>query len=162
MPVLTKDQLTLILVIASGCLILTVLWVAALRFTSDQEENFRAAISQDLADAKATYELLRAQISSTNKKYEAYRTTMGNSSDEERNSAHRAWTDSKEHECELEVMLRKQVAAIAAKAKERSERIVLPEWLREDSGWQGLQKHILNSKFYEPIAGCKLHYDKMR
>jgi hypothetical protein len=162
MSVLTKDQKTLIFVIGSGCFILIVLWVASLRFTGDQEENFRAAISQDLAGARATYELLRAQIRATRKKYEAYQTTLRNSSDEERNSAHRDWIASKEHECELDVMLRKRVAAIEAKVKDQTSRVILPEWLREDKDWQTLQKHIATSEFFEPIGGCKAHYAKLR
>jgi hypothetical protein len=162
MSVQTKDQLTLALVIGSGCLVLMALWVAALRFTNDGDENIRSDITRDLIKATATYESLRTQMSATNKADETYQATRGRGSDEEQNEAYSAWTNSREKECELEVFLRKQVYAIEANVKERFRRILPPYWLREDQIWQTLQKHILNSEFYEPIGGCRAHYDKLR
>jgi hypothetical protein len=162
MSVLTKDQLTLLVVISSGCLVLLMLWVAALQFTNGADENFRSEIDRELAEARTTYQSLKAQMSSTAKARESYEATRERGNDEERHKAYTAWTHSSEKECELEVLVRKRVAAIEAKVKDRAGKIVLPEWLRENQRWQSLQRHMANSEFYEPIGGCRAHYDKLR
>jgi hypothetical protein len=162
MSVRMKDRGILILVIGSSCVVLILLWFASLHFTSLREEAFRASIANDLVDAIATYESLRVQIVAANKEHESYQATIKRDSEEQWNAAYAGWINSRERECDLEVLLRKRLAAIEGKVRDRSERIVLPEWLREDKDWQTLQKHVATSEFLEPIDGCKAHYGKLR
>lgn len=152
---------TLTLIISLSCGICVLGWFAWSQFTRAKEDNFRTAILKDLSEAATTHESLRAHTAETKKHYELYQSAIDLGNAEERTKTRTAWTISSEPECELEVLLRLQVATIEQKVKDRSGR-VLPEWLRQHHGWQTLQEHLRKSEFFEPLGGCKGHYDKFR
>jgi len=95
------------------------------------------------------------------KHYELYRAAIARGTAEDREKTRTAWTQSSEDICDLEVLLRKQVATLEKKIKERSGRS-LPEWIGLDRDWQLIEDHLRNSEFFEPLDGCKKHYEKIR
>jgi hypothetical protein len=151
----------LLLILNVSWAILVLVWFAWSQFTRAKEENYRAAILKDLSEAARTHDSLRAHAAETKKHYELYQAAIDRGNAEERAKTGTAWTISSEPECELEILLRKQVATVAKKVKDRSGR-VLPEWLRQHHGWQTLQEHLRTSEFYEPLEGCKAYYEKIR
>jgi len=97
----------------------------------------------------------------TKKHYELYQAAIDRGNAEERDKTRTAWTISSEPECELEILLRKQVATVEKKVKDRSGRL-LPEWIRLHRDWQMIKGHLQNSEFYGPLDGCQAHYEKIR
>ena len=152
---------TLILTISLSCGIWVLVWFAWSQFTRAKEENFRAAIFKDLSEATRTHDSLRAHAAETKKHYELYQAAIDRGNAEERDKTRTAWTVTSEQGCELEVLLRKQVATVEKKVKDRSGRL-LPEWIRLHRDWQMIMEHLRNSEFYEPLDGCKAHYEKIR
>jgi hypothetical protein len=156
-----EKRATLILIISLSCGIWVLVWFAWSQFTTVKEDNFRAAILKDLSEAARTQDSLRAHTAETKKHYELYQAAIDRGNAEEKDKTRTAWTETSEQGCELEVLLRLQVATIEQKVKDRSGR-VLPEWLRQHHGWQTLQEHLRKSECFEPLGGCKGHYDKFR
>jgi hypothetical protein len=152
---------TLLLIISLCFGILVLYWFSWSQFTRAKEEKFRAAILKDLSEAATTHESLRAHAAVTKKHYELYQAAIDRRNAEESDKTRTAWTVSSEQGCELEVLLRKQVATIEKNVKDRSGRL-LPEWIRLHHDWQTLQEHLRKSEFFEPLGGCKGHYDKFR
>jgi hypothetical protein len=152
---------TLTLIVSLCCGILVLLWFAWSQFTRAKEENFRAAILKDFSEAARTHDSLRAHAAETTKHYELYQAAIDRGNAEERDKTRTAWTISSEPECELEILLRKQVATIEKRVKDRSGRL-LPEWIRLRRDWQMIKGHLQKSEFYEPLDGCKEHYEKIR
>lgn len=156
-----EKRATLILIISVSCGIWVLVWFAWSQFTRAKEENYRAAIFKDLSEAARTYDSLRAQTEATKKGYDLYQAATQHGIVEEQNKTLTAWSNSSEQECELEVLLRKQVTRIKQKVKDPSGR-ALPEWLRKHHGWQTLEEHLEKSEFFEPLGRCKKHYDMIR
>ena len=154
-----RNRLLLILNVSWAILVLV--WFAWSQLTRAKEENYRAAILKDLSEAARTHDSLRAQAAVTKKHYELYQAAIDRGNAEERAKTRTAWAISSEPECELEVLLRKQVATLEKNVKDRSGRL-LPEWIRLHHDWQTLQEHLRKSEFFEPLGGCKGHYDKFR
>jgi hypothetical protein len=152
---------TLPLIISLSFGILVLLWFAWSQFTTVKEENFRAAILKDLSKAVRTHDSVRAQTAVTKMNYELYQAAINRRTAEESEKATTAWTHSSEEECELEVLLRKQVATTKKRIRDRSGRL-LPEWIRLHRDWQMIEEHLRTSDFYEPLDGCKEHYEKIR
>jgi hypothetical protein len=150
---------TLTLIVSLCCGILVLLWIAWSQFTRAKEENYRAAIFKDLSEAARTHDSVTAQTVMTKINYKLYQAAIERGTAEEK--ATTAWTQSSEEECELAVLLRKQVATIEKKVKDRSGRL-LPEWIRLHRDWQMIEEHLRTSEFYVPLGGCKEHYDKIR
>ena len=154
-------RVTLTLIISLCCGILVLYWFMWLEFTRVKEENFRVAVLKDLSEAARTHDSLRAHAAVTKKHYELYQAAIDRGNAEERDKTRTAWTISSEPECELEILLRKQVATVEKKVKDRSGRL-LPEWIRLHRDWQMIKGHLQNSEFYEPLDGCQAHYEKIR
>ena len=156
-----EKRTTLLFIISVSCGIWVLVWFSWSQFTRAKEANYRAAIFKDLSEAARTHDSLMAHAAVTKKHYELYQAAIDRGNAEERAKTRTAWTISSEPECELEVLLRKQVATVEKKVKDRSGR-VLPEWIRLHRDWQTLQEHLRKSEFFEPLGGCKGHYDKFR
>jgi hypothetical protein len=107
---------TLTLVISLCCGILVLLWFAWSQITRTREENFRAAVLKDLGEATRTYDSLSAQTATTKKHYELYQAAIGCGTVEDREKSRRVWAIGSEQQCELEVLLRRQVATIEKKS----------------------------------------------
>ena len=140
-----RYTLTLVASLCFGILVL--LWFAWSQFTSIQEENFRATIGKDLAEAVRTYDLLKVHTVTTKKHYEIYQAAIDQGTAEGRSKTWALWTITKEQECELVFLLRNQIATIERKVKDRSGRVV-PEWIRLHRDWQMLKEHLRESEFY--------------
>jgi hypothetical protein len=153
---LMKDDIILIVVTILGCFVLTVLGLALLKLSNDRQESIRAALNKDLANARATYKSLIAQIEATLKGYELYQASIGREGEIEGPKAYGAWNNNRERECELEALLRSQISGIDMRLRNSYGRIVIPSWLREDQDWQSLQQHRAESEFDEAIDGCKV------
>ena len=156
-----EKRATLILIISLSCGIWVLVWFAWSQFTRAKEDNYRAAILKDLSEAARTHDSLRAHTAETTKHYELYQAAIDRGNAEERDKTRTAWTVTSEQGCELEALLRKQVATVEKKVKDRSGRL-LPEWIRLHRDWQMIKEHLRNSEFYEPLDGCKAHYEKIR
>jgi hypothetical protein len=149
-----KDDIILIVLIISGCFVLVMLGFVLLKLSDNRQESIRASLNQDLTNARATYKSLMAQLEATLKAYELYQASIGREDEVERAKAKGAWNNSKEHECELEVLLRSQISGIEMRLTNSYGRIVIPGWLLQDQDWQTLQQHRVESEFNEPIDGC--------